>query len=257
MAIQGVSRKSKFLAAWLLTVADLALGQNPGDFNNSQGKNSEWQYSSNIHHEMKTGVSINPLLLNPEGRHLDFSHSLQKPSPNKSLVSTNVQPKKITPSIGLDQDQSQQMEIQQGKSGAYFLSQTPRKIVINLTSNQLSYYENGTLMDRWNVGTARLGKTTPTGFFYVREKEKCPPYFGSRGDHNTPGCTPANPFGPRILWFIGHLYGVHGTNQEYLIDSNSSPSSRRVSGGCIRNPNQKILWLFDRIEVGDPIEIVR
>lgn len=134
---------------------------------------------------------------------------------------------------------------------------TARKIVVNITSNKLFYYENGLLIDSWNVGTARAGKVTPPGTYSVREKEKCPPYFGALGDHNVPGCTPENPFGRRVLWFIGNIYGVHGTNQEYLIGPQSTASSRRVSGGCVRNPNAKIEWLFERVKVGDPIVITR
>jgi len=134
---------------------------------------------------------------------------------------------------------------------------TSRKIVVNLTENRLYYYENDILMDSWAVGTARAGKVTPVGEFRVNEKEKCPPYFGSKGDHNTPGCIPENPFGPRVLWFIGHLYGIHGTNEPWLIADSKSANTRRVSGGCIRNPNQKILWLFERVKVGDRIIITR
>ena len=134
---------------------------------------------------------------------------------------------------------------------------TARKIVVNTTLNRLFYYENGSLVDSWNVGTARTGKVTPVGTYSVREKEKCPPYFGSKGDHNTPGCIPENPFGRRVLWFIGNLYGIHGTNQEYLIAPGTTAAERRVSGGCVRNPNQKIEWLFDRVRVGDPIIVTR
>lgn len=132
-----------------------------------------------------------------------------------------------------------------------------RKIIVNLTENRLYYYENGSLIDSWSVGTARYGKVTPVGEFRILEKEKCPPYFGSKGDHNTPGCIPANPFGPRVLWFIGHLYGIHGTNEPWLLGASSTSSSRRVSGGCVRNPNEKILWLFERVKVGDKIVITR
>ncbi len=134
---------------------------------------------------------------------------------------------------------------------------TARKIVINLTSNKLFYYENGKLIDSWNVGTARAGKVTPIGTYAIREKEKCPPYFGSLGDKNVPGCTSENPFGRRALWFIGVIYGVHGTNDEPLLGPSSTPASRRVSGGCVRNPNAKMEWLYDRVKVGDPIVITR
>lgn len=130
-----------------------------------------------------------------------------------------------------------------------------RKIVINLSKNQLYYYEYGKLVRNWNVGTARAGKSTPTGNFKIWYKDICPPYFGSLGNKNVPGCTPENPFGQRALWFSGFMYGIHGTNEPHLIDSYTSASERRVSSGCIRNDNANINWLFEQVKVGDPVEI--
>lgn len=133
---------------------------------------------------------------------------------------------------------------------------TAALIVINLSNNTLSFYENEAQIRSWNVGTARAGKSTPTGWFKVLEKEKCPPYFGAR-DHPTfiEGCVPDNPFGKKILWFIGHSYGIHGTNQPWLIDQSTTAEDRRVSGGCVRNNNSDIEWLFERVKVGTPILI--
>jgi lipoprotein-anchoring transpeptidase ErfK/SrfK len=131
-----------------------------------------------------------------------------------------------------------------------------RHIVVNLSKNRLFYYEDGELVRSWNVGTARAGKETPAGHYTIREKEVCPPYFGPAGDHNTPGCTPENPFGPRVLWFIGTMYGIHGTNQPWLIEDGTDADDRRVSGGCVRNENENIMWLYNRVEEGDPIDIV-
>lgn len=132
----------------------------------------------------------------------------------------------------------------------------PVLILINLSTNTLSYVENGQPLRRWNVGTARAGKVTPTGWFEVEEKELCPPYFGSN-DHPTyiPGCDIDNPFGKKILWFIDHTFGIHGTNQPWLIDDSTTANDRRVSGGCVRNAPENIEWLFERVKVGTPILI--
>lgn len=132
----------------------------------------------------------------------------------------------------------------------------PVLILINLSTNTLTYQEYGQPLRSWNVGTARPGKSTPTGWHSVEEKELCPPYFGSR-DHPTfvAGCVEENPFGQKILWFIGHSYGIHGTNQPWLIDDSTSPDDRRISGGCVRNAPENIDWLYERVEVGTPIFI--
>jgi lipoprotein-anchoring transpeptidase ErfK/SrfK len=130
-----------------------------------------------------------------------------------------------------------------------------RKIVVNLSKNILYYYENGNLIRYWNIGTARAGKSTPTGKFSIWYKDVCPPYFGSKGDKNVPGCTPENPFGPKALWFSGFIYGIHGTNEPYLIDEGTSSNQRRVSSGCVRNSNQNIEWLYSKVKVGDPVVV--
>lgn len=130
-----------------------------------------------------------------------------------------------------------------------------RKIVISLSSNRLYYYENGSVVRSWNVGTARPGKVTPTGTFKIWNKDVCPPYYGSKGDKNVPGCTSANPFGPKALWFSGYMYGIHGTNEPWLLKEGTSASSRKVSSGCVRNENSNIEWLFKRVKVGDPVVI--
>ena len=135
------------------------------------------------------------------------------------------------------------------------LSGPAREIVINLSDNILYYYEQGSLLRSWNVGSARAGKSTPTGEFKIWNKDICPPYYGSKGDKNVPGCTAQNPFGPKALWFKGFMYGIHGTNETALLSEKSTAESRRVSSGCVRNENSNINWLFNKVQVDDPVTI--
>ncbi|MEY2988781.1 MAG: hypothetical protein RJB13_2302 [Pseudomonadota bacterium] len=129
-------------------------------------------------------------------------------------------------------------------------------IVINLSSNTLSFFENNVFIRSWNVGTGRIGHSTPTGWFTVLEKETCPPYFGSTSQPTfIAGCAPDNPFGEKILWFVGHSYGIHGTNQPWLISDTTTAENRRISGGCVRNSNADIEWLYQRVTPNTPILI--
>lgn len=130
-------------------------------------------------------------------------------------------------------------------------------IVVNLTTNKLTVFNGAEAIRSWNVGTARAGKTTPLGHFSVKIKERCPVYHGSKGDKNIAGCTPQNPLGPRALWFIDTMFGLHGTSQPGLISDETSADDRRLSAGCIRNNNANILWLFDHVKVGTPIDIIK
>ncbi len=130
----------------------------------------------------------------------------------------------------------------------------PRLIKINLTQNKLYFYRNGRLERSWNVGSARAGYSTPVGQFRVNIKDPCPPYYGD-GSHNIPGCSASNPLGTRALWFQGYIYGLHGTNAPGLIAEGTSAESRRLSAGCVRNNNANIEWLYNQVQVGDPIHI--
>jgi hypothetical protein len=131
------------------------------------------------------------------------------------------------------------------------------KILVNLSTNRLTFYRGSTVIRSWNVGTARADKVTPVGTFKVLTKQKCPPYFGAKGDKNVAGCVAANPLGTRALWWQDTMYGLHGTNQPELIAEGTTASARRVSSGCVRNQNANIEWLFDQVKVGDQIVIQR
>jgi lipoprotein-anchoring transpeptidase ErfK/SrfK len=59
---------------------------------------------------------------------------------------------------------------------------------------------------------------------------------------------PSAAFGPLVLWYH-RGYGIHGTNQEFLLDQ----PPRYYSHGCTRNYNANILWLWPRVPVGTPV----
>ena len=59
---------------------------------------------------------------------------------------------------------------------------------------------------------------------------------------------PSSAFGPLVLWYH-RGYGIHGTNEEYLL----SRPPRYYSHGCTRNYNANILWLWPRVPVGTPV----
>ena len=132
----------------------------------------------------------------------------------------------------------------------------PRTIVVNLVNNRAYYLEDGALQRQWNVGSGRNldGNRTPSGTFEVKVKDECPPY--SSHGVSYAGCAPDNPLGPKALWFHGgHLYGLHGTTAPILLAEGTTAPSRRVSGGCVRNVDSDIEWLFERAQVGDKVVV--
>lgn len=131
----------------------------------------------------------------------------------------------------------------------------PKAIVVDLSTNRACYRESGASKSCWNVGSGRdylnnqnshpaSGDLTPTGTYYIHQIEVCPKYFPRQGQAKGP-CASNNPLGTRALWFrAGRLYGLHGTSQPGLLDR----GNRRVSGGCVRNKNSQIEWVYSQIK---------
>ena len=105
-------------------------------------------------------------------------------------------------------------------------------LVQQISQFKLYYYENGKLRRVFPVVFGKGSTPTPVGRFAVYSK--------------TSG--PSAAFGPLVLWYH-RGYGIHGTNQEYLLDD----PVRYYSHGCTRNYNVNILWLWPRVPVGTPV----
>jgi lipoprotein-anchoring transpeptidase ErfK/SrfK len=105
-------------------------------------------------------------------------------------------------------------------------------IVQDIGETLLYYYEGGSLRRVLPVVYGKPSTPTPIGRFRVYSK--------------TTG--PSAPFGPLVLWYH-RGYGIHGTNQEYLLDL----PPRYYSHGCTRNYNDNIRWLWPRVPVGTPV----
>jgi hypothetical protein len=129
-----------------------------------------------------------------------------------------------------------------------------RRIFVDTQLNRTVFYRGGVLVREWNSGTARSGKITPKGEFRILEKDMCPEYYGD-GTKYVPGCVDENPLGTRALWFESTIYGLHGTNQPWLIEEGTTAAERHLSAGCVRNNNLDIEWLYEQVQVGDRITV--
>ena len=72
---------------------------------------------------------------------------------------------------------------------------------VDLSDQQMSVFVDGRIQHRWPVSTARAGKVTPTGLFYVQSMKRM---HYSTLYHGAPM--------PWSLFFAGN-YAIHGTNQ--------------------------------------------
>ncbi|VVB53264.1 L,D-transpeptidase catalytic domain [uncultured archaeon] len=100
---------------------------------------------------------------------------------------------------------------------------------------------------------------TPTGTFRVIAKVVDPVYIDVNGVkvagpfNKEVGPTHLNVYGTRLIRLNyarnGRHLCIHGTNEPWLIPG-------YVSHMCIRMKNEEVEWLFDRVKVGDIVEIV-
>jgi hypothetical protein len=132
-----------------------------------------------------------------------------------------------------------------------------RVIRVNLSTNRLSFHVDGKVVASWNVGTGKdeVENATPVGSYTLQMKDRCSVWLPKDKQQQGP-CRNSNPLGDYQLWFHkGRTYALHGTNQEHLLEESTSIESRRVSSGCVRNPNEHIAWLYKRVKTGDTVEI--
>ncbi len=61
---------------------------------------------------------------------------------------------------------------------------------------------------------------------------------------------PNNPLGARALYIGSTIYRIHGSNEPWTIGT-------AVSSGCIRMANEDVIHLYDRVDVGARVVVVR
>jgi lipoprotein-anchoring transpeptidase ErfK/SrfK len=123
----------------------------------------------------------------------------------------------------------------------------PRRIVISIPAMTLELVENSELVKSYRIAVGKRSTPTPTGTFQIASMVKEPTWYGPRGEIAKPG--PKNPVGTRWIGLDRKGYGIHGTN---------APGSmgRAASHGCIRLRNADAEDLFQRVRVGDQVEIL-
>lgn len=146
---------------------------------------------------------------------------------------------------------------------------------VNLATNRATLYKAGVAVDQWNIATADVTgeyhngrpQVTPQGIYAVDDLQMCPAWYPRNPVNPATGrvvqseserasvfannpsiygpCGARNPLGRYVLWFHG-AYGLHGNSAEEILELPNA-NDRRVSGGCIRNPNVKIREVFHSI----------
>ena len=127
-------------------------------------------------------------------------------------------------------------------------------IVISRGVNTLSLYDGMKLRRSFGVATGESRYPTPLGRFEIIVKWRNPWWYPPASDWAKdaepipPG--PGNPLGTRWMGISSPAVGIHGTPDPASIGYS-------VSHGCIRMRIPEVEWLFNQVEVGTPVYIVR
>ncbi|MED4116590.1 L,D-transpeptidase [Priestia megaterium] len=126
-------------------------------------------------------------------------------------------------------------------------------IIVNKHYNKLMYLKDGYVNQIEKVGTGRSWELTPVGHFKVVNKVKNRPYYKK----NIKGGAPNNPLGARWMGLNVPGSSASRSGNVYAIHGNANPSSigGYVSSGCIRMYNDRIIKLYDKVQINTPVAV--
>ena len=138
-------------------------------------------------------------------------------------------------------------------------------IVLNIASKRLFYFPKTSeglpqYVLTYPIGIGRVGWETPLGSTTVTAKAVNPSWYvpqSVRREHEELGDPlpavvppgPDNPLGTRVLKLNMPGYLIHGTNQPYGV-------GMRISHGCVRLYPENVEFLYELVEIGEPVTIV-
>ena len=138
-------------------------------------------------------------------------------------------------------------------------------VILNIAAKRLYYFPDPSegqppSVMTYPIGIGRVGWETPLGSTTVTAKAKDPTWYvpaSVRKEHAEMGDPlpsvvppgPDNPLGSRVLKLDMPGYLIHGTNQPYGV-------GMRVSHGCVRLYPENIETLFERVAIGEGVQIV-
>lgn len=125
-------------------------------------------------------------------------------------------------------------------------AQPVRRIVVSIPGRKLALLEDGRVVQIYRIAVGATDSPSPSGRFTIVQRIPQPTYYAP-GIVAPPG--PENPLGTRWIGLSLKSFGIHGTNQPRSI-------GRRASHGCVRMRNRDVEELFERVRVGDPVELI-
>ncbi len=121
-----------------------------------------------------------------------------------------------------------------------------RRVVVSIPDRKLALIEDGQVVRLYPVAVGKRVSASPAGEFTIVNRLTNPGYY-----HQGKVIAPAaanNPLGSRWMGLSLKGYGIHGTNEPWSI-------GKAASHGCIRMAKADLEELFERVRVGDVVEI--
>jgi len=129
------------------------------------------------------------------------------------------------------------------------------KVVLLLGRREISVIRDGEKLGPWPVAIGDSRTPTPTGVFKVENKVTNPQYQSIKSGRVNPAIGVASPLGDRWIGFLQsgqNQFGIHGTPWPYWVNARAA-----VTNGCVRMLHAHVRQLFDVVEVGTTVEILR
>ena len=130
-----------------------------------------------------------------------------------------------------------------------------KKVVLLLGRREISVIRDGEKLGPWPVAIGDPRTPTPTGVFKVENKVTNPQYQSTKSGRVNPAIGVASPLGDRWIGFLQsgqNQFGIHGTPWPYWVNARAA-----VTNGCVRMLHAHVRQLFDVVEVGTTVEILR
>ena len=138
------------------------------------------------------------------------------------------------------------MAILAAASAEVYAAGATRRLVISIPDRKIALVEDGRVVKVYPVAVGKASTPSPRGTFHIASRVQHPTWYQPR---KVVGPGPANPLGTRWMGLGYKGYGIHGTNMPLSI-------GKAASHGCIRMRNRDVEDLFNRVEVGDEVELV-
>ncbi len=123
--------------------------------------------------------------------------------------------------------------------------ESDRLILISIPHRQLALISRGQVVKVYETAVGTESTPSPTGRHLIVNRVSNPTYY-TPGKVVRPGR--ANPLGTRWMGLSIKGFGIHGTNVPSSIGT-------AASHGCIRMRNKDAEDLFEKVQVGDAVEI--